>query len=370
MKYQWFISPETQFCELPRPVILESGEVLMGVQVAYRTWGELNATGDNAVVICHALTGWADADRWWEPLIGPGKALDPERDFIICSNVLGSCYGTTGPISVNPTTGCPYGPDFPRITIRDMVRVQEALLETLGVETVQLAIGGSLGGMQVLEWAALYPEKVEAIASIAACGRHSAWAMALGEAQRQTIYADPHWREGYYTIEQPPASGMAAARMMAMCTYRSWPSFEQKCGREKQEDGRFAISSYLQYQGEKFLKRFDANTYITLSHAMDAHDVSRGVGDYHQALASIQQPALIVSIDSDVLYPPTEQQELASYLPNAKLAWLHSPHGHDAFLIEMEHLNNMVFDFRTRELHWHRRNHSRKGLTPIWRLEN
>lgn len=341
----------------------------MGVKVAYRTWGKLNAKRNNAVIICHALTGWADADGWWEPLFGPGKTFDPDRDFIICSNVLGSCYGTTGPTSVDPETGCPYGPDFPRIAIRDMVRVQAALLDELGVEKIKLAIGGSMGGMQVLEWGLMYPEKVEAIAAFAASGRHSAWCIGLSEAQRQTIYADPNWRGGYYTLERPPAAGLAAARMMAMCAYRSWASLDGKFGREKREDGRWQIVSYLHHQGEKLVNRFDANSYITLTLAMDTHDVSRGMGDYHAVLASIQQPTLIVAIDSDVLYPPHEQQELANWIPNAELVTLHSPHGHDAFLIDMEELNGMVIDFRDRAERWNQRN-SRTRLNPIWKAES
>ncbi|MBK4728349.1 homoserine O-acetyltransferase [Oxynema sp. CENA135] len=367
MKYQWFISPNTQFCELPEPILLESGEMLGNVQVGYRTWGKLNAARDNAVVICHALTGWADADEWWEPLFGPGRAFDPEQDFIICSNVLGSCYGTTGPTSVNPATGCPYGPDFPRITIRDMVRVQAALLEVLGVEQIKLVVGGSLGGMQVLEWAILYADKVEAIASIAASGRHSAWCIGLSEAQRQAIYADPNWRGGLYTIDEPPAAGLAAARMMAMCTYRAWGSFEQRFSRTVQEDGRLAIASYLQHQGDKLVKRFDANTYITLTQAMDTHDLSRGLEDYYKVLARISQPASIVAIDSDLLYPPTEQQELATYMPNAQLSWLHSPHGHDAFLIDMEELNAILVNFRHEQLKRHRSNSRVNGLAPVVR---
>lgn len=319
---------------------------MSGVQVAYRSWGRLNPTGDNAVLICHAFTGWADADTWWEPLFGKGKTFDPETDFILCSNVLGSCYGTTGPMSVNPATGCPYGPDFPAITIRDMVRVQGALVEALGIKRLKMVVGGSLGGLQVLEWAMMYPEWVEAIAVIAASGRHSAWCIALSEAQRQAIYADPNWCSGYYTIEKAPTAGLAAARMMAMSTYRSRASFEDKFGREKQADGRWAIASYLHHQGDKLVNRFDANTYITLTKTMDSHDLGRGRGDYESALRSISQPTLVVSIDSDVLYPPEEQQELAAFIPNARLLTLHSRDGHDAFLIDMETLNEMIVNFR------------------------
>ncbi|MBD1843478.1 homoserine O-acetyltransferase [Cyanobacteria bacterium FACHB-63] len=343
MNYQRFISPETQFYQLPEPFALESGDVLLGVQVAYRTWGKLDATQDNAVLVCHALTGSADVDQWWEPLLGAGRSLDTDQDFIICSNILGSCYGTTGATSINPETGKLYGSAFPRITIRDMVRLQALLLEALQVRSLKLAIGGSLGGMQVLEWAVSYPEKVEAIAVIAAPGRHSAWCIGISEAQRQAIYADPNWQNGNY-IEQP-AQGLATARMMAMSFYRSWASFSDRFGRQA-SNAIFEIVEYLHYQSRKFVDRFDANTYITLTHAMDSHDVAQSES-YSSALKQICQPALIVSISSDVLYPPIEQEELAALIPNATLATLHSPHGHDAFLMDMATLNNFVVQFRS-----------------------
>lgn len=348
MNYQQFISPQSQFYQLPEPFELESGKDLIGVQVAYRTWGHLNAAGDNAVLVCHALTGWADLDIWWEPLLGPGRALDPDRSFIICSNILGSCYGTTGPTSIDPKTGIAYGPTFPAITVRDMVRLQGVLLEALGVRSLQLAIGGSLGGMQVLEWALLYPDRVRAIAVIAAPGRHSAWCIGLGESQRQAIYTDPNWQNGYYSAKQQPDRGLAVARMIAMSTYRSWANFSDRFGRQVKSDcvtESFAIVDYMRYQGKKLVERFDANTYITLTHAMDSHDLTRRDRDYHTVLSSIQQPALIVAINSDILYPPVEQEELAALIPNAELQWLESPHGHDAFLIDMDVLNSLVVRF-------------------------
>jgi homoserine O-acetyltransferase len=349
MKYSDFISPQTQFYQLSEPFQLESGEVLINVQVAYRTWGKLNANRDNGVLICHALTGSSDADDWWEPLFGAGKAFDPDQDFIVCSNILGSCYGTTGPTSINPKTGKAYAVAFPRITIRDMVHLQAALLEYLEVKSLQLVIGGSLGGMQVLEWALLYPEKVRAIAPMAASGRHSAWCIGLSEAQRQAIYTDPNWQGGNYTLEAPPNQGLAVARMMAMITYRYWESFTNRFGRQQDESNQFAISNYLQYQGQKLIERFDANTYITLTHAMDSHDVGWNRKDYQSALQSIKQSTLVVSIDSDVLYPPVEQQELADLIPHAQLGLLKSSHGHDAFLIDMEELNHMIVSFRQKQ---------------------
>ncbi len=356
MTYNHFISPDTQFHSFTDPFSLELGGVLLEGQIAYRTWGQLNRSRDNAVLVCHAFTGWADLEVWWQPLLGTGRALDPDRDFIICSNILGSCYGTTGPSSIDPQTGQPYGASFPAVNVRDMVRLQARLLDALGVEALRMAIGGSLGGMQVLEWALLYPEKVKSIAVIAASGRHSAWCIGLSEAQRQAIYADPLWQNGNYDPAHPPAQGLAVARMIAMHTYRSWHSFNDRFGRTVQpnptqpEQSQFSIASYLQYQGDKLVERFDANSYIALSQAMDRHDLTRSNQSYEAVLNSIQQPTLLVAIDSDLLYPPIEQQELANLIPNAELVWLSSPHGHDAFLIEMDALNNLVVQFRQETL--------------------
>jgi homoserine O-acetyltransferase len=341
-----FVSPETQSLELPGGLALELGGRLERVQIAYRTWGTLAPDGGNAVVVCHALTGSADADQWWTRLFGPGRALDPARDFIVCSNILGSCYGTTGPTSIDPATGRPYYGAFPAITVRDMVRVQKALVDALGVRRVRMVIGGSLGGMQVLEWALLHPALVESVVFIASTARHSAWCIGLSEAQRQAIYADPRWGGGAYDPADPPEAGLAAARMMAMLSYRSQPSFEQRFGRRPQTEDVYAVESYLRYQGRLLVDRFDPATYVTLTRAMDTHDVSRARGDYDEVLRSIRQPTLVVSIDSDVLYWPWEQREVAALVPNARLAVLDSPHGHDAFLIDVDRLSDMVVEFR------------------------
>ncbi|MEM6796911.1 MAG: homoserine O-acetyltransferase, partial [Acidobacteriota bacterium] len=243
---------------LPGAFRLESGVEIESVEIAYRTWGRLDASGSNAVLLCHALTGSADADLWWNELFGSGRTLDPERgDFIICSNVLGSCYGSTGPASAGPD-GRPWGSAFPAVTIRDMVRAQAALLDHLGVRRLRLVAGGSMGGMQALEWPLLFPDRVDAVAAIGCSARHSAWCIGLSEAQRQAITADPKWRGGRYPPADPPAAGLAAARAMAMCTYRSWASFEQRFGRdlyaqESAEGGPapFAVESYLRHHGTK-----------------------------------------------------------------------------------------------------------------------
>lgn len=309
---------------LPFPLILENGGVLDDVRVAYRTWGRLDADRANAVLVCHALTGNADADEWWEPLIGSGRALDPDRDFIVCSNILGSCYGTTGPSQ--------YDGEFPRITVRDIVAVQRVLVRHLGIRRLRLVIGGSFGGMQVLEWALAAPDVVEAIVPIATNARHSPWTIAWSEAQRQAIALDP-------------VKGLAIARMIAMSTYRSHASYAARFARA--HDGRsFAVESWLRRHGDRLVARFDAKTYVTLTHAMDSHDVARGRGAYEAVLASIHQPTLVISIDSDILYPPSEQEELALLIPNATLHTIHSPHGHDGFLIDAAAINDALRAWR------------------------
>lgn len=335
--------------ELP----LESGTMMKQVPVAYRTWGTLNEQGDNAIVVCHALTGNTEVDDWWGGLMGPGKALDTDRYFVIAANVLGSPYGSVSPITVNPDTGAPYGADFPELTIRDTVHAHELMLRRLGVQSVALAIGGSMGGMQVLEWA-LLGSYVRSIAPIAVGGRHSAWCIAWSEAQRQSIYADPNWKDGRYTPGHEPAAGLSAARMMAMVSYRSMEIYEERFGRARQDGEEvWAVESYLRYQGQKLVDRFDANCYVHLTKQMDTHDVSRGRGDYVAALQSIQQPALVIGIDSDILYPIREQRELAEHIPNSTFRTLSSPHGHDAFLIELTTLNEYIGGWLKDQEHEH-----------------
>lgn len=327
---------------------LEDGTVLEQVPVAYRTWGRLAPDGRNAVVVCHALTGNADAAAWWEELFGPGRALDTERDFIICANVLGSPYGTASPVTTNPATGQPYGADFPVPTIRDIVGLHRLLLERLGVREVRFVIGGSMGGMQALEWA-FHGDFVRGIVPLGVGGRHSAWCIGWSEAQRQAIFADPAWQGGRYPAGEGPVAGLAIARMMAMISYRSFASFERRFGRELVDHGgvqRYSVETYLGHQGEKLVQRFDANCYVRLTQSMDTHDVARGRGRYPDVLSYIEQPALVIGIDTDILYPLDEQQELAEHMPNARLAVLSSPHGHDAFLIERETVNSLVLEWR------------------------
>ena len=345
------------------PYQFESGVLLAPVDVAYETYGTLNRDGTNAVLICHALTGsahaagtWADGQvGWWDSIVGAGRAFDPAKHFIVCSNFLGSCYGTTGPTSINPRTGKPYGASFPQMTVRDMVRVQHELLKRLGVRRLKAVIGGSLGGMQVLEWGVLYPEMVEAIIPIATAARHSAWCIGLNEVARLGILTDPAWNDGQYT--EQPERGLALARMIAMITYRSRESFEMKFGQARQEKqvGRgvfdelspagFQIESYLRYQGEKLVDRFDAATYVAITRAMDLHDVAKGRGTLAEALGLVRARTLCIGISSDVLYPSEEQREIAGLIPGAEYREIDSPYGHDAFLIEFDKLNRLIRDF-------------------------
>lgn len=342
------------------PLSLELGGQLTHVEVAYETYGTLNETGDNAILICHALTGSAhvagyheagQVPGWWDPLIGPGKPIDTEKYFVVCTNVLGGCYGTTGPSSIHPRTGEPYGLDFPEYTIRDMVHTQKRVIDALGITTLQAVIGGSMGGMQVLEWAVLYPKLVQAIVPIAIGARHSAWAIGLGEVARRAIMSDPAWNNGKYAPGTQPEAGLGLARAIAMLSYRSYNSFEQKFGRDRKLEARspvestFEISSYLAYHGVKLVERFDANTYLFLTRAMDEYDLAAGRGSLPEVLASIQARALVMGIDSDVLYVEGEAKYLANHLPNAQYVTIRSPHGHDAFLIEYSQLAVRIREF-------------------------
>ncbi len=338
-----------QTLELTQPLKLHYGETLEKIAINYETYGELNATKDNAILICHALTGSAHAagvyngegvPGWWDPLIGPGKPVDTDKYFVVCCNILGGCYGTTGPSSLNPATNQPYRLSFPRYTMRDVVEVQKHLMDALGIESFKSILGGSMGGMQVLEWAVMYPERVRSIIPIAIGANHSAWAIGLNEVARRSIMSDPAWQNGNYPLDQQPETGLGLARAIAMLTYRSFESLEAKFGRQRVNktkeltDVSFEIESYLSYQGVKLVKRFDANTYIYITRAMDDHDISEGRGKLSEVLRNMKMPALVMGINSDVLYPETEQKELMEYLPNAQYARINSPHGHDSFLIE------------------------------------
>lgn len=329
------------------PLVLESGAVLPGAELAWRSWGRLSARGDNAIVICHALTGSADADDWWRALLGPGKAIDTDRYFVVCSNVLGGCYGSTGPTSLAPDGGW-WGGRFPRLTIRDQVNAQIRLADLLGIRRIHAVIGGSLGGLQALEWACMDTARVRAVVSIAASGRHSAWCIAWSEAQRMALEADPRYRGGHYLPQDPPLQGLASARAMAMVGYRSPASLEQRFGRASDSHGGFAVRDWLRFHGSALADRFDAHSYRILLDVMDTHDLARGRGDYASVLGDIEIPVLVGSIASDALYLPQQQFELVRLLPQAELLPIDSPHGHDGFLIDAEGFSGDIARFLAR----------------------
>lgn len=332
--------------QLDKPFVTESGFEFPDPVMAYKTWGELNKTRDNVILICHALTGNAAADEWFPGLFQPGGILDTDRYYVICTNVLGSCYGSTGPWSTNPETGKPYRADFPKITIRDIVRYQQQFLDELDINGIETVIGGSMGGMQALEFA-IMDERVRSAVPIAMGKAHSSWQIGISHAQRKAIFADPNWNDGYYERGKGPTEGLAAARMMAMISYRCQQDFENKFGRDIQPGHKelFQVESYLNYQGQKLVERFDALTYVHLTWAMDTHDVARGRESYQDLLQNVDIPVLVIGIDTDVLYPVNEQKELARLLNNGHYKEIQSEYGHDAFLIEFDQLNALIKPF-------------------------
>ncbi|MGI6096755.1 MAG: homoserine O-acetyltransferase MetX [Dethiobacteria bacterium] len=362
---EFYGSANFQFAAPPYLFTLESGKKIGPININYETYGQLSPEGDNVILIAHALTGSArvgpakeTAGRsepgWWEPLIGPGKAFDTEKYFIVCANVLGGCYGSTGPASIDPLTGNPYGLRFPVVTIRDMVRVQRELLRYLGVRRLLAVVGGSMGGMQALEWAVTYPKMMKGVISIAATGRFSPQGIAYNKAARKAIMNDPEWLNGRYYGRKFPVYGLSLARMIGMITYKSSEIMEKRFGRKLQERDcdlyafrqRFAVESYLDYQGEKLVKRFDPNTYLYLTKAMDLHDLGRGYPSYRAALRRIATPVFLLGISSDILFYPEEVRGMAVDLRRSAVEAtydeLKSPHGHDAFLIEFEKLTDYI----------------------------
>lgn len=331
---------EVKFVTLFRdaPLELELGGQIEPVRVAYSTYGKLNDAKDNAVLVCHALTGSSSVRSWWGDALGDGLMLDTATDFIICANVLGGCYGSSGPASLNASTNRNWGPEFPEITVGDMIRVQVALLGKLGITRLKFAIGGSMGGMQVLELLRSQPQSVAAGVVIGACARHSAWALALYHLSRAAIERDPDFRAGRYG-RQP--GGLALAREIATLSYRSPASFELTQSRKPSptNPNKTAMQTYLEYQGEKLLERFDANSYLSISRALDRFDVTPA------ELAQITQPLLCVGISSDVLYLSHEVEEVTKAALNAQYWQLESPHGHDAFLLETRRLEARVQAF-------------------------
>lgn len=329
----------------PQPFTLENGVVLPELQIAYHTYGKLNADGSNVVWVCHALTANSDCVDWWKGLIGPSCLINPEEYFIVCANILGSCYGTTGPTSINPQTGAPYYSDFPTVTIRDMVKAHILLREALGIEKIGLLMGGSMGGYQVLEWCMMEPGRIEKSFLIATSPSESAWGVAVHTAQRLAIEADNTWRNH---DAHAGAQGLKAARAIGMLTYRNYGIFQDtQTDHDPEKIDHFRASSYIQYQGEKLVKRFNAFSYWLLTKSMDSHHLARGRGgDLIGTLNTIQQPTLIIGIDSDILCPLAEQRFMAEHIPHASLIEIGSSYGHDGFIIEAkqitEHLNKWL----------------------------
>jgi homoserine O-acetyltransferase len=345
---------------------LDNGATLAPVEVAYESYGELNAKKTNAILILHAFSGDAHAagishetgkPGWWDNMIGPGKAFDTNKYFVICSNVLGGCRGTTGPASINPATGCPYGMSFPVITIGDMVRLQKMLMDWFGIERLLSVTGGSMGGMQALEWAVSFPNHVVSAIPIACTTRHSAQQIAFNEVGRQAVMADPDWNEGDYYQSKPPARGLAVARMVGHITYMSDDSMREKFGRRLRGkenfgyafDVDFEVESYLRYRGSEFVHRFDANSYLYITKAMDYFDLVNGRGSLAAAFEAARARFLVISFSSDWLYPSYQSQEIVRALRarNCDVAYveLQSNYGHDAFLVDVAEQTDLIRGF-------------------------
>ena len=354
---------------LPGDFPLAGGGVLPELTIAYETYGKLNANATNAILVCHALTGdqylasthpITGKAGWWTRLVGPGKPVDPEHWFVICANVLGGCMGSTGPSSIDPRSGQPFAMNFPVITIADMVEAQARLLDHLGVGTLAAVIGGSMGGMQALTWAVNHPARVKKVVAIATAARHSAQNIAFHEVGRQAIMADPMWAVGAYAADKPPAAGLAVARMAAHITYLSEEGLTEKFGRRLQDrdavsfgfDADFQVESYLRHQGLSFVDRFDANSYLYITRAMDYFDLAQPHdGNLARAFAGVQSRFCLVSFTSDWLYPTTESRRIVRALNAAgapvSFVELESPFGHDAFLLDAPEMNRVVGGFLT-----------------------
>ena len=324
---------------------LESGQLLPDVVIAYQSWGKLNAAGDNAILVNHALTGWADVNGWWPQMVGSGLPFDSDKYFVVCPNVIGGCQGSTGPSSI-AADGQRWGSRFPLLTIRDMVAAELAFTKKIGVNKYQLSVGPSLGGMRSLEWAIDYPQLIGAICTIGSSAVATGDQIGAASIQLRAIKSDPNFNNGdYYQQSIGPTEGMGIARRIAHLTYRTESEMDVRFGRELQGDetGRYAVESYLDHQAEKLAKRFDANTYISLTEAMNSHDVGRDRGGVAAALAKIKVPIHVVSIDTDRLFPPRLQQEIKELAPDVTtLHTIASPFGHDGFLIEVESVGDVI----------------------------
>jgi homoserine O-acetyltransferase/O-succinyltransferase len=346
---------------LEGPFLLESGRALASPTLHYAVYGKLNAARDNAVLVCHALSGSALVGSWWPEIFAPGAVLSLDSDFVICINMLGSCYGSTGPSTVNPETGLPYGADFPLVSIRDNVRAQARLLDSLGIRNLRLVLGGSIGGMQALEWAIHDPERVQR-AVIIAVAPLQAMGLALNHLQRQAIQNDPDWQDGKYLPQKPPRTGLALARQIAMMSYKSAPLFADRFGRNPNRNGedpwalnpdgggltggRFDIAGYLDYQGRRFIDRFDANAYLAILRTMDTWDPLNGYESPQQVFSRIRARLTFVGISTDWLFPPESVEQFVALVHStgvsADYRLMVSDHGHDAFLAEQAELVRLL----------------------------
>ena len=366
-----------KFAHFPhdRPFALDGGKVLSSVSIAYESWGTLNEDATNAILICHAWTGDSHVSGaaeegnptpgWWEGVVGPGKAIDTNKWFVVCSNVIGGCQGSTGPATAHPEDGQLYGSRFPVITIRDMVRAQVRLTDMLGIRAWHSVVGGSMGGMQVLEWAVTFPDRVKTIIPIATCAQATAQQIAWGAIGRRAIRLDPKWRNGEYydaATGEGPWEGLAIARMLSQVTFRSDNVFNERFGRalvdmDADYNGlglwdRFEVEGYLDHHGDRLIRRFDTNSYLIIGKAMDLHDIARGRGTLDTAMSRIKAPTLVLGISSDILYPTYQQKQIHSMLTekgvDSTYVEIDSPHGHDAFLINFDQVGAPIKSFLER----------------------
>lgn len=358
------------FAHPPNELVLDSGGKLGPITLAYETYGKLNEDKSNAILILHALSGDAhaagyhegeDKPGWWDDAIGPGKAFDTDIYYVICSNIIGGCKGSTGPSSINPKTGKPYGIDFPIITIKDMVNAQRHLIDYLGIEKLLCVAGGSMGGMQVLQWLVTYPNRIKSAIPIATATKHSPQQIALNEVGRQAIMADPNWNNGNYYGSEIPAKGLALARMVGHITYMSDKSMEEKFGRQRKNgngstkfSADFEVEGYLHYRGNNFVKRFDANSYLYITKAMDYFDIAQGRPLY-EVFKGIDAKVLVIAFKSDWLYPTYQSLEIAKACKfagvDATYCEIDSTYGHDAFLLELESETHLIKHFLRKVYH-------------------
>jgi homoserine O-acetyltransferase/O-succinyltransferase len=325
---------------------LECGQVLPGITIAYHTYGQLNEEGSNVIWVCHALTASSAVTDWWPGVAGPGEVIDTEKHFVVCANILGSCYGSSGPLTIDPSTGAPYFSSFPFITIRDMVRAHILLRRHLGISNIYLLVGGSMGGYQALEWCRMEPGVIARLFLLATAAAETAWGIAIHTAQRLSIEADHTWRD-----HSPPAGakGLKAARAIGLLTYRNYDILLQRqTDPDTEKLDNYKASSYISYQGDKLVNRFNAYSYWLLTKSMDSHNLARGTGKtIEQVLGEIKQPTLIMGISTDILCPLREQQFMAKHIPSATLVEISSAYGHDGFIIEAVQISASLKEWMT-----------------------